>query len=46
MKLCFRIMTIKNNQDQKSIKIPFATYADTESLLEKTQICDNNLENY
>lgn len=30
------------NQDQKSIKIPFIVYADTESLPEKIHTCDND----
>lgn len=32
------------NQDQKSIKIPFIVYADTESLPEKIHTCDNDPE--
>ena len=34
--------TIKYNQGQKSIKLPFAIYADLECLLEKMSTCINN----
>ena len=34
--------TIKYNQGEKSIKLPFAVYADLESLLEKISRCQNN----
>ena len=34
--------TIKYNQGEKSIKLPFVVYADLESLLEKISICYNN----
>lgn len=33
-----------SNYNLKSIKIPFTIYADTESLLEKIQTCDNKPE--
>ena len=33
---------LKYNQGQKSMEIPFVTYVDTKSLLEKLQACDNN----
>ena len=33
---------LKFNHEQKSLRIPFFTYADTESLLEKISTCDNN----
>ena len=33
-----------NNQGEKSIKIPFITYTDLESLLEKMSTCHNNPE--
>ena len=32
---------LKFSQDQKSMKTPFLIYADRESLLEKTDTCDN-----
>ena len=35
--------TIKYNQGEKSIKLPFAIYADLECLLEKISTCQNNL---
>ena len=35
---------LKYNQGQKSMKIPFFIYADTESLLEKIQTGDSNIE--
>ena len=44
MKVCVRIMTIKYNEHQKSMKIRFVIHADTESLVEKIQTCDNNAE--
>ena len=34
--------TIKYNHGQKSIKLPFAVYADLECLLEKMSTCQNN----
>ena len=34
--------TIKHNQGEKSIKLPFAIYADLECLLEKMGTCINN----
>ena len=34
--------TIKYNQREKSIKLPFAVYADLECLLEKIITCQNN----
>ena len=34
--------TIKYNQGEKSIKLPFAIYADLECLLEKMSTCINN----
>ena len=34
--------TIKYNQGEKSIKLPFAVYADLECLLEKISTCQNN----
>ena len=36
--------TIKYNQGKKSIKLPFAVYADLECLLEKMSTCYNNPE--
>ena len=33
---------IKYNQGKKSIKLPFAVYADLECLLEKMSTCQNN----
>ena len=33
---------IKDNQGEKSIKLPFAVYADLECLLEKMSTCQNN----
>ena len=36
--------TIKYNQREKSIKLPFVVYADLECLLEKTSTCYNNPE--
>ena len=33
---------LKFNHEQKSLRIPFVTYVDTESLLEKVSTCDNN----
>ena len=36
--------TIKYNQGEKSIKLPFAVYADLEYLLEKMSTCYNNPE--
>ena len=33
---------IKYNQGEKSIKLPFAIYADLECLLEKMSTCQNN----
>ena len=53
MKMCIKVMPIvpqnfekilKYNQGQKSMKIPFVISADTESLLEKIQTCDNSPE--
>ena len=35
--------TIKYNQGEKSIKLPFVIYADLECLLEKINACQNNL---
>ena len=35
--------TIKYNQGEKSIKLPFVIYADLECLLEKISMCQNNL---
>ena len=35
--------TIKYNQGEKSIKIPFVIYADLECLLAKISTCQNNL---
>ena len=34
--------TIKYNQGEKSIKLPFVVYADLECLLEKISTCQNN----
>ena len=34
--------TIKYNQGEKSIKLPFVVYADLEWLLEKISTCQNN----
>ena len=34
--------TIKYNQGEKSIKLPFVIYADLERLLEKISTCQNN----
>ena len=34
--------TIKHNQGEKSIKLPFTIYADLECLLEKMSTCQNN----
>ena len=34
--------TIKYNQGEKSIKLPFVVYADLECLLEKNSICQSN----
>ena len=34
--------TIKYNQGEKSIKLPFVVYADLECLLEKIGTCQNN----
>ena len=34
--------TIKYNQGEKSIKLPFVIYADLECLLEKTSTCIND----
>ena len=36
--------TIKYNQGEKSIKLPFVVYADLECLLEKMSTCYNNPE--
>ena len=36
--------TIKYNQAEKSIKLPFVVYADLECLLEKMSTCYNNQE--
>ena len=36
--------TIKYNQGEKSIKLPFVVYADLECLLEKMSTCSNNPE--
>ena len=36
--------TIKYNQGEKSIKLPFIIYADLECLLEKISTCNNNPE--
>ena len=36
--------TIKYNQEEKSIKLPFVVYADLECLLEKMSTCYNNPE--
>ena len=33
---------LKFNHEQKSLRIPFVTYVDTESLFEKVSTCDNN----
>ena len=33
---------VQYNQDKKNLKIPFITYADMESLLEKLHVCHNN----
>ena len=35
---------LKYNQGEKSMKVPFITYADLESLLEKMNTCHNNHE--
>ena len=35
---------LKNNNGEKSRKVPFIIYTDFESLLEKTNICYNNPE--
>ena len=35
---------LKYNYEKKSIKVPFAIYADIESLLEKMNTCHNNPE--
>ena len=35
---------LKYNHGEKSMKVPFITYADLESLLEKINTCHNNLE--
>ena len=35
--------TIKYNEGEKSIKLPFVVYADLECLLEKISTCQNNL---
>ena len=32
---------VQYNQDKKNLKIPFITYADMESLLEKLHVCHN-----
>ena len=37
---------LKYNHREKSMKVPFIIYADLESLLEKINICHNNLKNY
>ena len=37
--------TLKYNHREKSIKVPFVTYADTEHLLEKKVTCHNKPEN-
>ena len=34
--------TIKDNQREKSIKLPFVVYADLECLLKKISTCQNN----
>ena len=34
--------TIKYNQGEKSMKLPFTIYADLECLLEKMSTCQNN----
>ena len=34
--------TIKYNQEERSMKLPFAIYADLECLLEKMSTCQNN----
>ena len=33
---------IKNNQADKSLKLPFVIYADLECILKKIDICQNN----
>ena len=38
--------TIKYNQGEKSIKLPFVVYADLECLLEKMSTCQNNPKEY
>ena len=35
---------LKYNHGEKSMKVPFITYADLESLLEKMSTCNNNPE--
>ena len=35
---------LKYNHAEKSMKVPFVIYAELESLLEKTNICHNNLK--
>ena len=35
---------LKYNHEEKSMEVPFIIYADLESLLEKINICHNNLE--
>ena len=35
---------LKHNHGEKSMRISFITYADTESLLEKMSTCHNNLK--
>ena len=35
---------LKFHQEQKSIKLPLAVYADFQSILEKTNTCENNPE--
>lgn len=37
---------LKCNQGQKSMRIPFTTYADTKSLLEEIKMCESNPENH
>ena len=33
---------LKYNHEEKSVKLPFIIYADSESLLEKIDTCDSN----
>lgn len=37
---------LKCNQGQRSMRIPFITYADTKSLLEEIKMCESNPENH